>query len=94
MALERPPLGTLSPEQRAALIEGLAQIEKLCDSPQLQARARTTLCIAREHMQFVRENLARSAPKHNKMEAPSSPVSLRAAHNRLSALSLPFEIGN
>ena len=74
MALERQSLGDLSPEQRAALIEGLAQIEKSVIAHKIPGSHAEQLYVLREHMQFVRENLARSSPKVDKTEAPTSPV--------------------
>ena len=74
MALERQSLGVLSPEQRAALIEGLAQIEKAVIAHKIPGSHAEQLYVLREHMQFVRENLARSSRKVDETEAPTSPV--------------------
>jgi TRAP-type uncharacterized transport system substrate-binding protein len=70
MALERQSLGVLSPEQRAALIEGLAQIEKAVIAHKIPGSHAEQLYVLREHMQFVRENLARSSRKVDETEAP------------------------
>jgi len=74
MALERQSLGALSPEQRAALIEGLAQIEKSVIAHKIPGSHAGQLYVLREHMQFVRENLARSTRKVGETEAPTSQV--------------------
>jgi TRAP-type uncharacterized transport system substrate-binding protein len=59
MALERSSLGDLSPEQRDVLIERLAQIEKSVIALKMPGSHAERLYVLREHMQFVRENLAR-----------------------------------
>ncbi len=74
MALERQSLGALSPEQRAALIEGLSQIEKSVIAHKIPGSHAEQLYVLREHMQFVRENLARSTRKVGEAEAPTSQV--------------------
>ena len=70
MALERQSLEALSPEQRAALIEELAQIEKSVIAHKIPGSHAEQLYVLREHMQFVRETLARSPRKVDETEAP------------------------
>ncbi len=74
MALERQSLEALSPEQRAALIEELAQIEKSVIAHKIPGSHAEQLYVLREHMQFVRETLARSPRKVGETEAPTSQV--------------------
>jgi hypothetical protein len=69
MALERSSLGELSPDQRASLIERLAQIEKSVIALHMPGSHAEPLYVLRQHMQFVRENLLRpngsaAAPLH------------------------------
>jgi hypothetical protein len=59
MTLERSSLNELSPEQRASLIERLAQIEKSVIALRMPGSHAEPLYVLRQHMQFVRENLAR-----------------------------------
>jgi hypothetical protein len=63
MALERHSLGDLSSEQRAVLIDRLAQIEKSVIALRMPGSHAEPLYVLRQHMQFVRENLVRSPPK-------------------------------
>jgi TRAP-type uncharacterized transport system substrate-binding protein len=59
MALERLSLRELSAEQRAALLERLAQIEAGVINLKMPGSHADQLYVLREHMQFVRENLSR-----------------------------------
>jgi TRAP-type uncharacterized transport system substrate-binding protein len=59
MALERSSLGDLSAQQRALLMERLAQIEKSVIALRMPGSHAEPLYVLREHIQFVRENLAR-----------------------------------
>ena len=61
MALERKSLGDFSAEQRAALLEQLARIEKSVIALKLPGSHATQLYGLRQHMQFVRDNFAPSA---------------------------------
>jgi TRAP-type uncharacterized transport system substrate-binding protein len=63
MALERQSLGDLSPEKRSALIDRVAQIEKSVIAVKMPGSHAEQLYVLREHLQFVRENLARSPPQ-------------------------------
>jgi hypothetical protein len=63
MALERSSLGDLSAEQRALFIDRLAQIEKSVIALRMPGSHAEALYVLREHMQFVRENLARPSRK-------------------------------
>jgi hypothetical protein len=58
MALERGSLGELSAEQRADLIDRLAQIEKSVIALRTPGSHAEPLYVLRQHMKFVRENLA------------------------------------
>src|SRR6202051_1664469 len=69
MALERSSLGDLSAQQRAALIERLAQIEKSVIALRMPGSHAEPLYVLREHIQFVRENLARPALKLDDVQA-------------------------
>jgi hypothetical protein len=70
MALERHSLGVLSSEQRAALIDRLAQIEQSVIALKMPGSHAEPLYVLREHIQFVRENLARSPQKMEEARAP------------------------
>jgi hypothetical protein len=70
MALERHSLGVLSSEQRAALMERLAQIEQSVIALKMPGSHAEPLYVLREHIQFVRENLARSPQKIEEARAP------------------------
>jgi TRAP-type uncharacterized transport system substrate-binding protein len=70
MALERGLLGDLSAEQRALFIDRLAQIEKSVIALRMPGSHAEALYVLREHMQFVRENLAR--PSQKVEEVPGS----------------------
>jgi TRAP-type uncharacterized transport system substrate-binding protein len=63
MALERHSLEDVSPEQRAILLDRLAQIEKSVIALKMPGSHAEALYVLREHIQFVRENLIRSPPK-------------------------------
>ncbi len=72
MALERQALGELSAEQRAALLERLAQIEKAVIALKVPGSHADQTYVLREHLQFVRENLARSAHGSAAAEMPQA----------------------
>jgi hypothetical protein len=59
MALERMSLGDLSAQQRALLIERLGQIEKAVIELKIPGSHAEQMYLLRQHMHFVRENLAR-----------------------------------
>jgi TRAP-type uncharacterized transport system substrate-binding protein len=59
MALERETLGELSAERRAALVARLNQIERAAIARKLPGSQAEQLYVLREHIKFVRENLAR-----------------------------------
>jgi TRAP-type uncharacterized transport system substrate-binding protein len=61
MALEREALGELSPERRAALLERVEEIEKSVITAKMPGSHAEQLYGLRQHIRFVRENLARSA---------------------------------
>lgn len=61
MALERKSLGDFTAEQRKALLEQLARIEKSVIALKMPGSHATQLYALRQHMQFVRDNLAPSA---------------------------------
>jgi TRAP-type uncharacterized transport system substrate-binding protein len=61
MAIERQSLRNLSAEERAQLIESVARIEKAVIALKMPGSHAEQLYILRQHMQFVRENLARTA---------------------------------
>ncbi|MFI4869558.1 MAG: TAXI family TRAP transporter solute-binding subunit [Steroidobacterales bacterium] len=69
MALEREALGELSEERRAALLDRLQTIERSVISRKMPGSHAEQLYILREHIAFVRANLARSAASS---EAPAS----------------------
>jgi TRAP-type uncharacterized transport system substrate-binding protein len=60
MDLERQSLEDLSPAQRTVLMDRLAHIEKSVIALRIPGSHATQLYVLRQHMQFVRENLARS----------------------------------
>jgi TRAP-type uncharacterized transport system substrate-binding protein len=72
MALERHSLGDLSSEQRAVLIDRLTQIEKSVIALKMPGSHAEPLYVLRQHMQFVRENLARSPQKPGEVRAPEN----------------------
>ena len=74
MELERQSLGALTPDERAVLIEELAQIEKSVIAHKTPGSHAEQLYVLREHMQFVRNNLARSTSKIDMTEAPVGPA--------------------
>ncbi len=61
MALERKSLGDFTAKQRKALLEQLARIEKSVIALKMPGSHATQLYALRQHMQFVRDNLAPSA---------------------------------
>ena len=61
MALERQSLGDFSAAQRAELLDKLAHIEKSVIALKMPGSHATQLYALRQHMQFVRDNLAPSA---------------------------------
>jgi TRAP-type uncharacterized transport system substrate-binding protein len=60
MALERETLGSLSPEQRATLIDRLAEFEKSVIARKMPGSHADQIYVLREHINFVRERLKRS----------------------------------
>lgn len=60
MALERQSLGPLSAGERAALLEGLAEIEKAAIKLKMPGSHAEQLYLLRQHLHFVRENLMRA----------------------------------
>lgn len=62
MAIERQSLGDLSEEHRRQLIANIAKIEQAVIALKMPGSHAEQLYILRQHMQFVRENLARAAP--------------------------------
>jgi TRAP-type uncharacterized transport system substrate-binding protein len=71
MALERETLGELSAERRAALVARLNQIERAAIARKLPGSQAEQLYVLREHIKFVRENLARGE-QHGK-PVPTAP---------------------
>jgi TRAP-type uncharacterized transport system substrate-binding protein len=63
MALERHSLEEVSAEQRAILLDQLAEIEKSVIALKMPGSHAEPLYVLREHIQFVRENLVRAASK-------------------------------
>ncbi len=61
MALERQSLGNFSAAQRLELLDKLARIEKSVIALKMPGSHATQLYALRQHMQFVRDNLAPSA---------------------------------
>jgi len=59
MAVEREALGPLTPERRAALGERLDDIERSVISRRMPGSHAEQVYVLREHIRFVRENLAR-----------------------------------
>jgi len=59
MALEREALGELSAERRAQLLERLNEIERTAIARRMPGSHAEQLYVLREHIKFVRENLAR-----------------------------------
>jgi TRAP-type uncharacterized transport system substrate-binding protein len=72
MALERMTLKELSPEQRALLLERLAQIEKAVIALKMPGSHAEQLYVLREHILFVRESLERSPRKLSEIRAHSA----------------------
>ena len=64
MALERSSLGELSEQQRADLIDKLAQIEQSVITLKMPGSHAEPLYVLRQHMKFVRENLV-NPPKRS-----------------------------
>ncbi len=60
MALERESLAPLSPERRAELLERLSEIERAAILRKIPGSHAEQLYLLREHIGFVRANLARS----------------------------------
>jgi TRAP-type uncharacterized transport system substrate-binding protein len=71
MALERHSLEDLSSEQRALLLKRLAQIEKAVIALKMPGSHAEPLYVLRQHMQFVRENIARPSPKGDPIHPPA-----------------------
>jgi TRAP-type uncharacterized transport system substrate-binding protein len=63
MALERHSLEDATPEQRAILLDRLAEIEKSVISLKMPGSHAEPVYVLREHIQFVRENIVRSPTK-------------------------------
>jgi hypothetical protein len=59
MALERDALADLSPERRAALLDRVDEIEKSVITVKIPGSHAEALYGLRQHIRFVRENLAR-----------------------------------
>ena len=74
MELERKSLGTLTPEQRASLLEELTQIENSVIANKIPSSHAGQLYVLREHMQFVRGNLAQSNARAYKLRASATPT--------------------
>jgi TRAP transporter TAXI family solute receptor len=70
MALERQSLGDLSAERRALLLEQLAHIERSVIALRMPGSHADQLYVLRQHLQFVRDNLARSIPAAANLSAP------------------------
>ena len=70
MALEREALGNLSSEQRAALVDRLAEIEKAVIARKMPGSHAEQLYLLRQHIGFVRERLARSQKAADEARAP------------------------
>jgi len=60
MALERQTLGSVSPEERAALLTRLAQIEKAVIALKIPGSHAQAVYALREHMKFVHDKLAQT----------------------------------
>ena len=73
MALERQSLEDVSPKQRAKLLDRLAQIEKNVIGLKIPGSHADQLYVLREHVQFVRENLARSERQGGEAAATTAP---------------------
>jgi len=69
MALERESLEPLSPERRAALLERLEEIERSVILRKIPGSHAEQLYQLREHIEFVRRNLGRSATRPGEDEA-------------------------
>lgn len=63
MALERRALGERSPEERAALLEKLADIEHAVIKVRVPGSHADQLYVLRQHIQFVREQLNEGQPR-------------------------------
>lgn len=63
MALERETLGELTEQRRAALLDRLTQIERSTIARRMPGSHAEQVYVLREHIQFVRENLTRSATR-------------------------------
>jgi TRAP-type uncharacterized transport system substrate-binding protein len=63
MALERESLGELTPERRAALLERLEEIERAVILRKIPGSHAEQLYQLREHIEFVRNTLSRSAAR-------------------------------
>ncbi|HWW19728.1 MAG TPA: TAXI family TRAP transporter solute-binding subunit [Steroidobacteraceae bacterium] len=59
MAVEREALGPLSPERRLTLLERLEEIERSVISHRMPGSHAEQVYVLREHIRFVRDNLAR-----------------------------------
>jgi len=61
MALERVAFGQTTPEQRAELLKRLDQIERRIITGRTPASVADQLYVLRQHIQFVRNQIAQSA---------------------------------
>jgi TRAP-type uncharacterized transport system substrate-binding protein len=75
MALEREALGHLSAQRRAALLERVDEIEKSVITVKMPGSHAEALYGLRQHIRFVRENLARSAVSPEPESEPEPEVS-------------------
>jgi len=71
MALEREAQGNLSAEQRAALLDRVDEIEKSVITVKMPGSHAEALYGLRQHIRFVRENVARSAAEAQAEPAPA-----------------------
>jgi TRAP-type uncharacterized transport system substrate-binding protein len=71
MALERESLGTLTPERHAELLERLQEIERSVILRKTPGSHADQLYQLREHIAFVRSNLAQAAARGNEAARPA-----------------------
>jgi hypothetical protein len=62
MALERASLEPTTPEQRSALLERLAEVEKTVISAKMPGAYANQIYVLRQHIHFVRERLNGQVP--------------------------------
>jgi TRAP-type uncharacterized transport system substrate-binding protein len=77
MALERETLGPLSPDQRAALIDRLAEFEKAVIARKMPGSHADQIYVLREHINFVRERLQRSGERSDNLQPAADRGSTR-----------------